>query len=143
MTLYVVISFSNQVGNFLLTMEMEAAFKQLMQQHSGSNEFVTLAMTSGKGLEFVSDPSQVGAIMQAAAIEAQQCLKEGDQDGSQQDLSVAVIASETSAQVQQFTVASSETALTTSETQVESDIAKLPSDPVEEMTDPESALNQT
>jgi len=132
-----------QVGNFLLTMEMEAAFKQLMQQHGGSNEFVTLAMTNGKGLEFVSDPSQVGAIMQAAAIEAQQCLKEGDHDVSQQDLSVAVIASETGTQVQQFAAASSETPLTASETQVETDIAKLPSDPVEELKDPENALHQS
>ena len=141
MTLYVALS--HQVGNFLLTMEMEAAFKQLMQQHGGSNEFVTLAMTNGKGLEFVSDPSQVGAIMQAAAIEAQQCLKEGDHDASQQDLSVAVIASETGAQVQQFAAASSETPLTASETQVETDIAKLPSDPVEELKDPENALHQS
>eukprot|EP00112_Aurelia_sp_Birch-Aquarium-sp1_P024772 Seg798.5 transcript_id=Seg798.5/GoldUCD/mRNA.D3Y31 product="Zinc finger protein 324A" protein_id=Seg798.5/GoldUCD/D3Y31 len=47
-----------QVGNVLLSFEMEAAFKQLMQQHTGNSEYVTLAMTDGKGLELVSDPSQ-------------------------------------------------------------------------------------
>ena len=69
-----------KVGNFLLTMEMEAAFKQLMQQHAGNNEYVTLAMTDGKGLELVSDPSQFGAIVQAATLHAQQGAVDIKQD---------------------------------------------------------------
>ena len=111
-------------------MEMEAAFKQLMQQHSGNNEFVTLAMTSGKGLELVSDPSQVGAIMQAAAMEAQQCLKEDNQEVSQQDL---VVGNEAGAQIEQFSVGSTEHAapVTLSATVVEGAIAKLPSEGTE------------
>eukprot|EP00794_Sanderia_malayensis_P018129 gene18129-19939_t len=60
-----------QVGNFLLTYEMEAAFKQLMQQQGGSNEFVTLTMTDGKNLEFISDPSQAEALIQVAAAQVQ------------------------------------------------------------------------
>ena len=122
-------------------MEMEAAFKQLMQQHSGNNEFVTLAMTSGKGLELVSDPSQVGAIMQAAAMEAQQCLKGDGQDGSQQDLSVAVIAGETDAQLEQFPVASSESVAPVTFT--ETAIAKLPSEPAEKLQNSDDPMNQS
>ncbi len=50
---------------------MEAAFKQIMQQQGGNNEFVTLTMTDGKNLEFISDPSQAEALMQAAAAQSQ------------------------------------------------------------------------
>ena len=46
---------------------MEAAFKQMMQQHTGNNEFVTLTMSDGKSLEFIADPSQAEALMQVAA----------------------------------------------------------------------------
>ena len=93
-------------------MEMEAAFKHLLQQHGGNNEFVTLAMTSGKGLELVSDPSQVGAIMQAAALEAQGCVKEEGHGTSEDGCTVADIDTETDTNPEQFSVVSSDTEIT-------------------------------
>lgn len=74
-------------------MEMESAFKQLMQQHGTNSEFVTLAMTNGKGLELVSDPSQFGAIMQAAAIESQ-AVVQSSEEMAHQGLTVALISAE-------------------------------------------------
>ena len=72
---------------------MEAAFKQLMQQHTGNSEYVTLAMTDGKGLELVSDPSQFGAIMQAAANQqAQQLAAGSSQQGTSNSAKVTIKA---------------------------------------------------
>lgn len=122
-------------------MEMENAFKQLMQQQGGNSEFVTLAMTSGKGLELVSDPSQVGAIMQAAAsMEAQTGPMDESQEVTEQNLSVAVIAEQVETRQEEAELAASKcetsnaATLTLSGTQGETDNVPVQSNIIDSLS---------